>query len=220
MSAIDDLVDACKAGDAGRVAALTESDPRLLNERLANGETPLMSALYRGHGAVVEALLERGAPLDLFAAAATDRVDALRRALASGAPGFINGYSYDGWTALHLAAFFGRLAAATALLDGGAAVSPLSHNSLRNTPLHAALAGRHGDIALLLTARGAEVSVADAGTQTPLHIAAENGLTPAVTALLARGADPLAVDNEDMTPLARAAAKNHAETIDVLNEYL
>ncbi|HEY3884218.1 MAG TPA: ankyrin repeat domain-containing protein [Vicinamibacterales bacterium] len=218
MSAIDDLVDACKAGDAGRVAALTQSDPRLLNERLANGETPLMSALYRGHGAVVEALLERGAPVDLFAAAATDRVDALQRALASGAP--VDGYSYDGWTGLHLAGFFGRIAAATALLDAGAAVSPLSHNSLRNTPLHAAVAGRHGDVALLFIARGADVSAADAGTHTPLHIAAENGLTPVVKALLARGADPLAVDNEDMTPLARAAAKNHNETIDALNEYL
>ena len=46
----------------------------------------------------------------MFAAAATGRTDDLRRALkdtvAAGA------YAYDGWTPLHLAAFFGRLEAA------------------------------------------------------------------------------------------------------------
>jgi ankyrin repeat protein len=102
-------------------------------------------------------------------------------------------------------------------LNAGARVSALSRNSLKNTPLHAAAAGGHADIALLLIERGADVTIPDAGGHTPLHIAAENGLVDVVKALLARGADPLAVDGEDKTPLSRAAAKNRNEVVDVIN---
>jgi ankyrin repeat protein len=96
-------------------------------------------------------------------------------------------------------------------------VSAVSRNALRNTPLHAATAGGHTDVALLLIERGADVGVADAGGHTPLHIAADAGLTPVVRALLERGADPHAVDAEDKTPLSRAAARNHAAIIDLIN---
>ena len=97
------------------------------------------------------------------------------------------------------------------------AISRISGNSLRNTPLHAAVAGGHVDAAMRLIGRGAPVSVADAGGHTPLHIAAEAGYVPLVKALLDRGADPHAVDAEDKTPLSRAAARNHHDVIDVIN---
>ena len=38
-----------------------------------------------------------------------------------------------------------------------------------------------------------------------------------VEALLAHGADPHAVDAEDKTPLSRAAARNHAAIVDLIN---
>ena len=57
----------------------------------------------------------------------------------------------------------------------------------------------------------------DVANHTPLHIAAENGDAAVVSALLARGADPHAVDAEDKTPLSRAAARNHAAIVDLIN---
>jgi uncharacterized protein len=215
MATIDELIDAAKAGDADRVTDLVKSDPGLLNSRNASGESAVIAALYRGHRAVVDRLIAAGAELDVFAAAATGRMEPLTNALRS--PESVNSYSYDGWTPLHLAAFFGQLEAARLLLDRRASVSPVSKNSLRNTPLHAASAGGHVPIALLLIDKGADVRAGDAGGHTPLHIAAENGLTAVVKALIERGADPLAVDAEDKTPLARAAAKNRNEVIDLLN---
>ena len=118
---------------------------------------------------------------------------------------------------MHLAAFFGQTAVVERLLAAGADTAAVSRNSLTNTPLHAAVAGGHGDAALRLIERGAPVGVADAGGHTPLHIAAEAGYVPIVKALLDRGADPHAVDAEDKTPLSRAAARNHNEVIDVIN---
>lgn len=215
MATIDELIEAVKIGDADRVVDLVKTNPGLLNARNASGESAVIAALYRGHRVVVDRLIAAGAELDAFASAATGRVDELGNALRS--PDAVDSYSYDGWTPLHLAAFFGQLEAARLLLDRGASVSPVSKNSLRNTPLHAACAGGHGAIALLLIERGADVNAGDAGAHTPLHIAAENGLAAVVKALVERGADPLAVDAEDKTPLARAAAKNRHEVIDLLN---
>ena len=175
-----------------------------------------MAALYRGHHDVVTALVDAGAPLDIFAAAALGRADVVGGELAAN-PSSVNDVAYDGWTPLHLAAFFGHTATLERLLDAGADLGAISRNSLRNTPLHAAVAGGHVDAAMRLIERGAPVTVADAGGHTPLHIAAEAGYVPLVKALLDRGADPHAVDAEDKTPLSRAAARNHNDVIDVIN---
>ena len=140
-----------------------------------------MAALYRGHHAVVDALIELGADVDLFVAAATGRLPELSRALAH--PGAVNAYAYDGWTPLHLAAFFGQLEAARQLLNAGADVHAVSRNSLQNTPLHAASAGKHAAIALLLLERGADPEAIDGGGFTARRIAAENQLTAVVEAI-------------------------------------
>lgn len=216
IAAREALLEAAKAGDVGSVSDLISRDPSLIGARAESGETPLLAALYRGHHTVVDTLVEAGAPLDVFAASALGRIDALDAAIAS-YPGSVATFAYDGWTPLHLAAFFGEVAAVERLLAAGADMAAESRNSLRNTPLHAAVAGGHVEAAELLIARGAPVNVADAGGHTPLHIAAEAGYVPVVKALLARGADAHAVDAEDKTPLARAAARNHDEVIDVIN---
>ena len=175
-----------------------------------------MAALYRGHHAAVELLLKAGAALDIFAAAALGEMAALDAALAADPPA-VNAFAYDGWTPLHLAAFFGRRAAAERLLAAGADLSTISRNALCNTPLHAAVAGGHVDVSLLLIEAGADVNVADAGGHTPLHIAAEGGYVPVAKALIERGADAHVVDLEDRTPLARAVTRGHAEIVDLIN---
>ena len=210
------IIDAAKSGDVDAIRRILRDDPTAVSHRADNGETPLMAALYRGHSSAVEALIGAGAPLDLFSAAATGRMDVVDAELQRGAA--VSGYAYDGWTPLHLAGFFGHTEVARRLLEAGAAVNAVSQNALKNTPLHAATAGKHEAAALLLIERGGDVNAKDAGGHTPLHIAAENGLGPIVRALLASGADPHAVDVEDKTPLSRAAAKNHNHIVDLIND--
>jgi ankyrin repeat protein len=212
----EQLIEAAKAGDDLMVKRLLETDPALRSYRAATGETPLMAALYRGHRRVVDLMIEQGVVLDVFAGAAVGRLDVVSVSVQP-SPASINGHAYDGWTPLHLAAFFGQHEVVQWLLDHGAAVDAQSRNSLRNTPLHAALAGGHSEVALLLIDRGSPIDAPDAGGHTPLHIAAESGLIGPVKALLDRGADPHAVDAEDMTPLSRAAARNHTHVVDAIN---
>jgi uncharacterized protein len=216
---VSELIDAAKAGNTGRVREILRASPSSAALRTAGGESALMTALYNGHrdlaDEIADAQIAAGEPLDVFAAAALGRCDRLESAIAT--PAAVTAYSYDGWTALHLAAFFGQLEAAARLLEAGARLAAVSRNPLANTPLHAAVAGGHSDVSLLLIARGADVNALDSGRHTPLHIAAENGQLAVVEALLAHGADPHAFDVEDKTPLSRAAARNHAAVVDAMN---
>lgn len=174
MVDVQALIDAAKSGDERRVRELAAANPTLTAARLPSGESPLMAALYRGHRHISEALVDLGAEVDVFAAAALGRLEDLATDLEH--PGAVNAFAYDGWTPLHLASFFGQLEAAEALVDAGADVFAVSRNSLENTALHAATAGKHEAIALLLLERGADPEALDAGGYTPLRIAQENRL--------------------------------------------
>jgi uncharacterized protein len=212
----DEFMQAAKDGEVDVLKRLAAEDPSVLGSTWSSGETPLMAALYRKHDAAVAWLAASGVPLDIFAAAALGRVDLLEPLVGSGSPE-IDAYSYDGWTPLHLAAFFGRRAAVERLMTAGADLNAVSRNALRNTPLHAAVAGGHVEVSLLLIDSGADVNTVDAGGHTPLHIAAEAGYVPVAQALLARGASAHVVDAEDRTPLSRAVVKGHTEIVDLIN---
>ena len=168
MTSGSDMIEAAKKGDIGAVRRLATQDPALCGFRSASGETPLIAALYRGHRGVVDTLVELGAPLDIFAAAALGRIDLLHARIAE-RPEAVNEFAFDGWTPLHLAAFFGHTEAAARLLDAGGAVNAISQNSLRNTPLHAAIAGGHVEGALLLIERGADVGPRTRGPHAAPH---------------------------------------------------
>lgn len=210
----DEFLQAAKDGDIETLTRLAAGEPAVIRSRAASGETALMAALYGKHDAAVEWLVASGAPLDIFAAAALGRLDPLDLFIASGGTA---AYAYDGWTPLHLAAFFGQRAATERLMAAGADMNAVSRNALRNTPLHAAVAGGHVEVSLLLIEAGGAVNIPDAGGHTPFHIAAEAGYVPVARALLARGADAHVVDAEDRTPLARAVARGHTEIVDLIN---
>jgi ankyrin repeat protein len=212
----DEFMQAAKDGNVETLKRLAKEDPAVLLSTWSSGETPLMAALYRKHDGAVEWLAASGVPLDIFAAAALGRVDLLDAFVGAGKVD-VNTYSYDGWTPLHLAAFFGQRPAVERLLTAGAELDAVSRNALLNTPLHAAVAGGHVEVSLLLIESAADVNAVDAGGHTPLHIAAEAGYVPVAKALLARGASAHVVDAEDRTPLSRAAARGHTEIVDLIN---
>jgi len=164
------LEAAVREGDAGRARELLAAAPPGRASGAADGIPLVLLAVYHGHPDVAQVLLEHGAPLDAFAAAALGRADALAGALRDTGAGTLGSTSPDGWTPLHLAAFFGHLDAVEVLLEAGADVRARSANELANTPLHAAVAGGRRAVAERLVACGADVN-AEAGGLTPLDLA-------------------------------------------------
>src|ERR1700683_4933882 len=148
----------------------------------------LFEAIRAGDSSRVAELVAADPSLEIFAASIqgdTARIEALlagNRSLVSAQPS-------DGWTPLHLAAFFGKLDAARLLLNKGAEVNARSTNAMENMPLHAAAAGKHAEVARLLIDRGASVDARQHGGWTPMHAAAQNGDVPFATILVEAGAD-------------------------------
>ena len=210
------FIDAIKAGEFERVKAMVSAEPTLIDARSRTGDSAILTAVYHRQKEIVNLLVARGATLSLFEACAAGELERVERLLAEsaggapGAPG-VNDYSADGWTPLHLAAYFGHAKVAELLIAHHADVLARSRGANGNTALHAALAGNHKFVAALLIGHGADVNAADAQGWRPLHLAAANNNMDAMKQLIAQGADVTAANGEAKTALSLATEKNHRE---------
>lgn len=128
-----ELFGAIERGDAATVRDLIEANPALVSTRKKDGESAILLALYHRRREIAEIILAKGPELNIFEASAAGKLECVR-ALAQAEPASVNGYSYDGWTPLHLAAFFGHSEVAEFLLAHGADVIAVSRNSNGNNP--------------------------------------------------------------------------------------
>src|SRR3979409_1592229 len=109
------LIDAIKAGEFERVKAMVSADPALIDARDRSGESAILTAVYHRQKEIVNLLVARGVTMTVFEACAGGEVERVERLIASDRSA-INGFSADGWTPLHLAAFFGHTQLAELLL--------------------------------------------------------------------------------------------------------
>lgn len=211
------LLAAVDSGDAETVGRLLVADPSLASERGTDGVSALLHARYRNHRAVLDALLAADPEMDVFDAAALGHIDRLRHRLDE-EPSRVTAVAADGFTALHLAAFFGKAEAARMLLEGGASPAAYGANDFANLPLHAAAAGRHMEVCRLLLAAGADVNATQHAGYTPLHEAAGSGDVELAELFLSAGADPRALTTDCRTPADIAEGGGHPDLATRLRE--
>ncbi len=210
------LFRALQEGDVEGLEELLASDRKLFTERDEVGRSLSLVAVYTGQIALAWDLIRRGAPEDLHEAAALGDLPRIRE-LLSKATVPAEAYAPDGWTPLHLAAFFGSAEACESLLDHGADISAVSRNPLANQPLHAAVAGGQAPVVRLLLSRHADVvSHRCQGGLTPLHLAAELGETEVVGLLLEAGAEVGVPNDLGQTPVDMARRSGHEDLVRVM----
>jgi len=213
-----EFFDAIRAGDEQRVRTLAESNPSLLAAKDEQGLGPFTVARYSRQNAIAEYLLTQGVELDIFAACIAGRRARVAE-LLGGDAALIGSYSHDGWTPLHLAAFFGSRGIAADLLAAGADPNARSKNAMRNTPLHAAVAGRAVEVVRSLLERGADVNARQEGGWTPLHGAAQNGNAELVQLLIGVGAIVDAIADNGQKPIDLALTGGQQAAVDILEKY-
>jgi uncharacterized protein len=197
MSGVKELLAAIRRGELEGVADRLAANPEL-----------------------VRLLLDRGARPTFFEACALGLEAEVRRRLEKNSE-IVREWAHDGWTALHLAVFFGHPETAKALLDAEADVLAVSRNEEANLPINAAAAGpradRRPDIVRLLIARGSPVDGRGSPRgHTPLHEAAHNGDIALIRLLLESGADPSLPTGDGQTALDLAGQRGRDDVVRLL----
>ncbi|XP_049945339.1 poly [ADP-ribose] polymerase tankyrase-1-like [Schistocerca serialis cubense] len=155
----------------------------------------------------------------LIEAARQGAAEQLRELLAAGADVAAReeGGLGNSWTALHLAAGGGHVAAASCLVGAGAEVDARERWG-QETPLHQAAYNGHAGVVRLLVGASADLNARDWRGRTPLHLAAERGHAGAAAELLLAGADRGARDEDGRTPLDLARQRGKQELVDTLTQ--
>ena len=195
---VDQLSKAAARGDTESVLQLLE-DGADVNERDADGRTPVMTATRGNHVETVRALIEAGADIDLqddrldnpfLYAGAEGLLDILRLTIDAGAdPTITNRF---GGTALIPASERGHVEVVEELLTRTRV--DIDHvNNLGWTALLEAIVlsngdERHQQVVQLLVDHGADIPIADKDGITPLRHAQERGFTQIERILSAAGA--------------------------------
>jgi uncharacterized protein len=220
------LFAAIRAGDLAAVDRIVTAVPEMAMASDETGRSAVTVAAFHGRWPVVERLLATAPDLDQFEASIVgdtvrlraqldeaDRERAVERDTTSGdgdSSEPVDELSPDGFSALHLAAFFGRPEAVRLLLDRGADPNRWATGTLRVQPLHSAVAGGDQAVAAMLIESGADVGSRQDFGFTPLMGAAANGMTGTVDLLLDRGADPRARNDDILTAAELAERAGHA----------
>lgn len=219
MSDVRPLMHAIQNRDTEAARAALARDASQATDPLPGGLSPLMFALYNGAQDIAE-LLRAYRPLSLHEAVALDDTPAVARHVLD-APDAIRRHSVDGWTPLHLAAFFGQRDALLVLIGLGAPIDSISENPMQNTPMHAAIAGPAGEqMAPLLIGFGADVHHVGGSGITALHLAATRGFNGLTRLLMARGVDRSLKTEDDKTAADLARERGHLDVAQLLDNGL
>jgi ankyrin repeat protein len=203
-----------KAGDMDGLGRLLKENRDAAEASGADGVSLLMHLLYRGQRDLAKAIAERKQELDIFEAASLGRAKALDKLLGDASA--INGYSKDGFTALHFACYFGQPEAARLLIEKGAKVDAVASNPTQVMPLHSAASSRNLEAARQLLKGGAPIDVRQQGGWVPLHAAAQNGDRDMVALFLEHKADVLLTNDDGKTAAMVAREKGHTQIAEVL----
>ena len=197
---------AIRSGDVARVRALVKADPALASARDEAGLSAVLTALYHRQDEARDVLLAADPELDVLDAAATGRLDVLRAILESDQDA-LAARSPEGFTPLHLAAFFGGGPAVRMLLAAGVPADADQDNPARVRPLHSAVAAGDHEAAEALLDAGADPDAVQQGGFTPLLAAAHSDDATMVALLLRHGADRSLAADDGRDPAAMAGER-------------
>ena len=212
-----ELFDAIKAGKGDDVNRLIRDNPTLLKSRDASGASPLLVAIYHQKHDIAKALADASGSIDIFEAAALGRVDRIKQLLRDD-PALASAYAPDGFPAVGLAAFFGHLDAAKALIAAGADIHAAAKNALKVQAIHAAVASKNLDIVRTVLEAGADPNAAQQQGFRPMHESGSTGSRELAELLMKYGGDPTLKNDDGKSTITFAREKGHAEFADWLEK--
>jgi uncharacterized protein len=218
QSSLEKAFDAVRAGDVPSLKELLTLEPVLAAARNESGLSLVLQACYFRRLDMVDIILAADPTLDIFDVAALPAETARGALLLADDPALAASWSSDGFTPLHVAAYFNHEEMARLLLECAAAADAVSRNPMALRPLHSACAsGAQGIVALLLE-RGVDVNAKQHGGWTALHSAVNRGDLGLVELLLQRGARPDVPNDDGKTSFELADQRELTDVSKLLRE--
>jgi len=220
--------DAARKGDANKIKALLQQDPKLVGDKDKNGDTPLHVAALHGQVSAVQALLDAGADVNAknnYGPFTPD--DLWNKVLATNnhqdpvgvltVHGNDTRYMQNGYTPLHLAIFsIKHKQILELLISKGADVNAQPASGA--TPLFFAVLRDQKDDVQFLLDHGANVNLPDAYGDTCLDMALRLKYESVLPTLVDKGADLNAVDQSQHRPLSYALGMDDHKWADILRK--
>ena len=215
---LKELFEAIQKGESEKVRAAVAADAAVARGRNEQGISPVLFARYCNRQEIVDDLLRLNPELDIFEASALNKRNRVAE-LVSVDPKLAKAFSPDGFTALHLACFFGNPNIAEMLLRYGADPNAKSKNAMSLAPIHSAAASRKQRSVEWLVEYGADVNATQHGGWTALHEAANQGNMELVKYLVEKGADANKKNDKGIAAADIAKEKGHQEILAALKAH-
>ena len=204
-------------GDLHGVGDILKVNPSIAHATNSAGVSPIMFALYCGRPDMARTLAAlRGTAPSLFESAAFGELKAVRLSLER-SPDLVNQFAKDGFSLLHLAAFFGHAEMVAYLLEKGGNPNAVSRNDAHLHVINSAAAQKNHDKSTLcvrlLLESGADPNASQKGGYTATHAAAMNGNLDLLRLLKSRKASFDRKTDDGKSPLDLAQDKNQAAAI-------
>jgi ankyrin repeat protein len=220
--------DAARKGDANKVKALLQTDPKLVSSKDGNGDTPLHVAALHGQVQAAQALVDAGAdvnaknnygaftPGDLWGVYSSNNHQDPVTLLS--VHGVDTKDMQNGYTPLDLAIMSVKHKDLVKLLvDKGANVNAQASSGA--TPLFWAVLRDQKDDAQFLLDHGANVNATDAYGDTILDSALHLQFGSMIQLIVDKGADVNAVDQSEHRPLFYALQMDDHKWADMLRKH-
>jgi len=212
---MEDVMNLLRAKQTAQLIHILENDPSLLDYKDDNGTSLLLLSVYYRNPELTQFMAGRRKHFTFFEAAACGLMDPLQEHVRHDA-GLVNAYAPDGFTALGLAAYFGREEVVRFLLEHGADAKLAAGNGSCVAPIHSAVAAKDFAIAQRLLDHGADVNAKQHGGYTALHSAGLHGDLAMAELLLSYGADRSMQTDDGKTAYDMAKEKNHSALLGLL----
>jgi uncharacterized protein len=212
---MEDIMNLLRSKQTAELIHVLENDTSLLEYKDGNGTSLLLLSAYYRNPELIQFMVGRRQHFTFFEAAACGLLGPLQEHVRQDAS-VINTYAPDGFTALGLAAYFGREEVVRFLLEHGADAKLAAGNGSCVAPIHSAVAARDFAIAQRLLEHGADVNARQHGGYTALHSAGLHGDLAMTELLLRYGADRSIRSDEGKTAYDMAMEKSHTPLLGFL----
>lgn len=211
----DEVFKAIDVADVKSLTEILDKDKSLASCRSNDGMSAVLFSLYINRPEITELLLSFKPDLDIYDLAALGGAAQISAMIAAN-PKIIHEYNGTGFTALHIASYFGHEGIVTLILDNGGDVDKKTMDGSDLTALQSAVSNLKVEVVKALLKYKPDVNVKMLGGFTPLMTASAMGSKEIVLLLIEQSADILIKCDDGRDAKSFASNAGHSYIVDLL----